>query len=222
MQMAEHSKLYLGYTYSDATGAGSYPSSFGNAAWVNSNVANFTVPPLDYDQTHKLLGILELDFRNKESNGLNEANFLDGLFLNLIVRAGSGLPYTPIQITNEATLGAFAPIRIDSRNSRRGDWTATITFRLEKTFDNGDVKITPYVSANNLLNRANVSGVWNGTGEPNRTGWLTTTDGQAFIQANSIPDRTGFTGEEKYQIKQQLPINYWNPRQYYFGLRVSF
>ncbi|MCH7948581.1 MAG: TonB-dependent receptor, partial [candidate division Zixibacteria bacterium] len=222
IQTGDNSRLRLGYTYSDATGSGSYPNSFGNIAWVNSNTPNFITPPLDYDQTHKLVGILEFDFRNKESERLSRAGALDGLFLNLIFRAGSGLPYTPLQVFNEATLGAFAPIQIDSRNSRRGAWTATIDFRLEKTFDNGDVQITPYISANNLLNRANVSDVWNGTGEPDRTGWLTTPEGVTFVQANSTPDRTGLTGEQKYQIKQQLPINYWNPRQYYFGLRVSF
>ncbi|MCH8027219.1 MAG: TonB-dependent receptor [candidate division Zixibacteria bacterium] len=222
IKTAEHARLRLGYTYSDATGSGSYASSFGNFAWVNSNVPNFTVPPLDYDQTHKLVGMFELDFRNKESNGLNQAGFLEGFLLNFIVKAGSGLPYTPMQVFNEATLFPFLPIQIDTRNSRRGDWTATIDFRLEKTFQRGHIQLTPYVSANNLFNRANVADVWNGTGEPNTTGWLTTPEGETFVQVYSQPDRTGLTGEEKYQIKQQLPINYWNPRQYYFGLRVSF
>ncbi len=221
IQTADYARLRLGYTYSDANGSGSYPTSFGNVAWVNSNVPVST-PPLDYDQTHKLIGMFELDFRNKEGEGLSRTSILDGLFLNLIVRVGSGLPNTPFQIFNDATLFPFNPIQIDTRNSRQGDWTATIDFKLEKTISQGNFDITSYVNVVNLFNRANESDVWNGSGLPNTTRWLTTQDGQAFIQANSQPDRTGLTGEQKYQIKQQLPINYWNPRQYYFGLRVSF
>ena len=159
IQTGDNSRLRLGYTYSDATGSGSYPNSLGNIAWVNANVANFTVPPLDYDQTHKLVGIFELDFRNKESNGLDQAGFLDGLLLNFIVKAGSGLTYTPWDISNEATLGFFAPIQIDSRNSRRGDWTYAGDFRLEKTYRRGNIQLTPYVSVKNLFNRPNVADV---------------------------------------------------------------
>ncbi len=221
IQTADHARLRLGYTYTDAKGTGSYPTSFGNVAWVNSNVPVST-PPLDYDQTHKLIGMFELDYRDNLSDELKRAGILDGLFLNLIAKAGTALPYTPMQIYNDATLGAFAPIQIDTRNSRRGKWTFSIDFRVEKTFKRGNIQVTPYVSANNLFDRANASDYWNGSGLPNSTRWLTTTDGQTFVQANSQPDRTGLTGEEKYQIKQQLPINYWNPRQYYFGLKVSF
>ena len=222
IQTGDNSRLRLGYTYSDATGSGSYPNSLGNIAWVNSNVANFTVPTLDYDQTHKFIGMFELDYREKNGKEYQRPNILDGLLFTLVAKVGSGLPNTPFQIFNDATLFPFAPIQIDTRNSRRSDWTYAVDFRLEKTFRRGNIQITPYVSANNIFDRANVSDVWNGTGEPNSTGWLTTPEGETFVQANSTPDRTGLTGEEKYQIKEQLPINYWNPRQYYFGLRVSF
>ncbi|MEE8404920.1 MAG: hypothetical protein V3S17_05980, partial [candidate division Zixibacteria bacterium] len=221
IQTTEHSRLRLGRTISNAKGTGSYPSSFGNVAWVNSNVPVST-PPLDYDQRHKLIGIFELDYRENNGEQYQRPGILDGLLLTLVTKVGSGLPNTPFQIFNDATLFPFAPIQIDTRNSRRGDWTATIDFRLEKTFRKGGFQFTPYVSANNIFDRANVADVWNGSGLPNTTRWLTTTDGQTFVQANSTPDRTGLTGEEKYQIKEQLPINYWNPRQYYFGLRVSF
>jgi len=202
IQAVENARLRFGYTYSDVTGQ--------------------TSASLSYHQSHKIVGIFELDYREKIGDNHQQPKILGGLLFSLVAKVGSGLPYTPISITNEATLGSFAPIVVDLRNSERSDWTATIDFRLEKTFQKGNFQITPYVSANNIFDRANVADVWNGTGEPNTTGWLTTPEAQQFIQVFSQLDRTGLNGEEKYKIAEQPPINYWNPRQYYFGLRVSF
>ena len=141
----------------------------------------------------------------------------------MLLVASSGLPYTPINVINEATILAFAPVVLDTRNSERGPWTLSIDLKAEKSFNVGNFKLSPYLWIKNLLDRDNAVQVWEGSGRPNSTGWLETPEGQTFASNNStVHDATGLTGEEKYRIAENHPLNYANPRQIYFGLRASF
>jgi len=208
------------YSFTDATGTDSYPNSQYNIAWVNTKVPT-DIPPLDYDQRHKLVGIIDLDFRNRDELE-HGPTFLEKVHFIVLLKYGSSLPYTPIAVTNEATLGLFAPLATGNRNSQRIPDELTIDLHLERSISFGKFEVTPFFEAINILDKKNVANVWQGTGLPNSTGWLQTSDGQQFIQASNTPDYTGLNGEQKYYIKQQLPQHYFAPRQYFFGLRAAF
>ena len=189
---------------------------------MNANSPKQTAP-LAFDQTHKFIGNFDLRYSAQEGPRFGDIYPLENSGVNVLLVASSGLPYTPVQILNEATLGAFAPINLDTRNSETGPWTLTIDLKAEKSFNVGNFKIAPYLWIKNLLDRDNAIQVWEGSGRPNTTGWLETTEGQTFVNNTSdVDDATGLTGEEKYEIAQNHPLNYANPRQIYFGLRASF
>ena len=210
------------YTLSFATGTGSYSNTQGNVAWVNANAPRQTAP-LAFDQTHKFIGNFDLRYKGQEGPRLGDMYPLENFGINVLLVASSGLPYTPVQILNEATLGAFAPIVLDTRNSETGPWTLSIDLKAERSFNVGNFKLSPYFWVKNLLDRDNVVQVWEGSGRPNSTGWLETPEGQSFANVHSaVDDATGLTGEEKYEIAQFTPLNYASPRQIYFGLRASF
>lgn len=216
----KNTSFELLYSLCDVDGTGSYPSTQYNIAWVNT-IAPSGTSPLDYDQGHKFAGILKLDFRWREKYN-SRFQVLNELLFGAVVRYDSRLPYTPIEVTNEATLGAFAPIAIAETNSLRMPDRLSIDFHLERSLYFGKFQITPFVEAVNILDKKNVADVWNYSGLPNATGWLQSADGQQWIQANSSPDYTGLNGEQKYYIKEQLPQHYYAPRQFFFGVRATF
>jgi len=216
----KNTSFNLLYSLSYADGTGSYPSSRYYVAWTNS-IAPTGTPPLDFDQRHKFAGMLELDFRGQE-NYSSKFQILDDLLFSAVVRYDGHLPYTAIQVTNEATLGAFSPIAIDTRKSRRMADRLSVDLHLERSLYLGSFQITPFVTATNILDKKNVADVWNGSGQPNTTDWLLTPEGQQFIQAHATPDYTGLNGEQKYRIKEQMPQHYFAPRQFYFGVKAAF
>jgi len=218
LKYGKYTNIEFRRSMAKASGTGSFANAQGNVAWVNAN-SPINSAPLDYDQQEKFAMKLEFDFRNK-SEDLNQ--IIQGLVFNFILKYGSGLPYTPIQVTNEATLGAFAPIAIDYRNAHAMPYTVTLDFYLERSITLSHLRLTPFVSGTNLVDKKNVANVWNGSGLPNSTAWLQTPEGQQFIQATSSPDYTGLNGEGKYYIREQVPQHYYAPRQFFFGLKAEF
>ncbi|RME31898.1 MAG: hypothetical protein D6800_00370, partial [Candidatus Zixiibacteriota bacterium] len=141
---------------------------------------------------------------------------LENFGINVLVTAGSGLPYSPVQVDNEVTLGARAPVPSGPRNSRRGPWTWRIDLKAERAIYFGDFKVTPFIWVKNLLDRDNALTVYETSGRPNTTTWLDTPPGQAFL------DKFGEFGAQQYNLAENNPRNYDIPRMIIFGLRASF
>lgn len=215
----DHTRINIGYSLSDASG--SSPFGQGNVAFVNA-FPSTDQRPLDYDQRHRLIGIFEADFRDNGKSSNKSIGILDGVLFSVVARVASGLPYTPITVINESTLGPLAPTATGPLNSERMDWTFSVDFNLERTFSLGSLQLTPYLWVRNAFDKLNVADVWNSSGQPNTTGWLQTQEGQNFAQNFSTPDATGLTGEQSLKLKEQLPINYWSPRQVYLGIKAGF
>ncbi len=212
----------LKYTLSYANGTGSFNTELRNVAWVKGIPPKHTAP-LEFDQRHKLVGIIDLRFGKAQGPRLGDYYVLENFGINILTRAASGSPYTPSQIYNEPTTGSVSPIPNDVRNSMNRPWTFRIDLKMERAFELGDYRIAPYLWVMNLLDRDNVVNVWEGTGKAESSGYLETGAGQDFVAAYSTPsDNQGLTGEEKYLIAQQPATNYDIPRQILFGLRVSF
>ena len=89
-----------------------------------------------------------------------EWTFLSNFNLNLIVKANSGLPFTPY---------VDPTVRIDI-NSGRKPWTSTVDLRAIKTIPFGVVSAALFLEITNLLNTENVVFVYSRTGKPFDTG----------------------------------------------------
>lgn len=210
------------YTLQFAAGTGSYANTQRNVAWTVSEPPK-SASALDFDQRHKVSASIDLRAGEKEGPVFGDAHPLQNAGVNFVVTAGSGFPYSPSQVFNEVTLGNASPVAIGKINSRRGPWTFQIDMKANKTFKFAGKSLDLYVWVINLFDRDNVVHVYESSGEPDNTTWLSTDAGQAFIANNADPtDITGLTGEEKYQVAQQSPLNYSVPRQIRLGLRWLF
>lgn len=213
MRRTNHITMDVKYTLSYATGTGSYAQSQYIVAWQNPQGAPKRKAPLDYDQRHSLAGIFDYRLGKGEGPKIGDNYILENFGINVIVQANSGTPYTPIRIDNEITEAAFTPRPIGAINSARLPWTWQIDLKAERTISLGKYSLVPYLVVKNLLDRDNVLSVFEGTGKPNETGWLETPEGQLFAAQN---------GTYLYDLKQDNPKNYGAPRQFLFGLRMSF
>jgi len=219
MRRNRNMSINLKYSLSYATGTGSYAQSTYNIAWKNSQGIPKTTNPLDYDQRHSLIGMFDLRTTKGEGPMLGDMYPLENVGLNTIIQVASGLPYTPMKVYDGVSPNASVQQEpTGGINSANLDWTFTIDMKLEKTFMFGDYKLVPYVWVKNLLNTQNETAAYEGTGKANVSGYLETAEGQ--VRATN-PD----TGEEfayRYDLGQNNPKNYANPRIIYLGLRLSF
>ena len=220
----------LSYSLSYATGTGSNPTSQRNIAWTFQ--PGFTEPPkttspLAFDQRHKISA--SLDYRFVENDG---PRFMGGFPLanvgvNVLISAGSGMPYTPTYTYNEVTLAAAQSRPSGPVNSSYGPWSFQVDMKVNKRFQVGRIQGNVYVWAINLLNRANSSArdtdfrgtesaVYNSTGDLFTTGWLNTPEGREFVK------RYGELGRQKYTLAEQDPRNFSTPRQIRFGMSYEF
>ncbi|MEW6051705.1 MAG: TonB-dependent receptor [Candidatus Zixiibacteriota bacterium] len=213
MRRTRNITLNLKYTLGYSTGTGSYAQSQYIVAWQNPQFPPKTTAPLDYDQRHSIIGVFDIRSHKGEGPRLGNTFILENTGLDILVRAASGTPYTPIKVDNAITLAAFTPQPIGSINSARLPWTFRIDLKLERVISVRGYSLTPYLQVLNLLDRDNVYGVYETTGKPNETGWLGTAEGTTFVQNN---------GDYEYRLKQDNPSNYGIPRMILVGLRASF
>ena len=68
-----------------------------------------------------------------------------------------------------------------------------------------------------MLDNKNPITVYTSTGSPMTTNWLNTEDGQTFVANTADQD-----GARLYDLAQNNPNLYANPRLIRFGLRTSF
>jgi outer membrane receptor protein involved in Fe transport len=221
MKRNHNVEMSIKYTMSYANGTGSYANTQSNIAWTASQAPKQTAP-LDFDQRHDLVAVVDYRLGDKQGPKFGEHFFLENFGINMVMRAASGTPYTPATVYDEITLNSVNPVPSQTRNSVYGPWTFVIDLKFQKSFKVGTYGITPYITVKNLLNRKNVYVVYESTGRPDNTGWLETQPGQDFVNATGTPDRYGYTGLQEYNLKQQNPLNYGNPRMILFGLRASF
>jgi outer membrane receptor protein involved in Fe transport len=213
MRRTRNITLDLKYTLAYATGTGSYSQSHYIIAWQNPKFPNKTTAPLDYDQRHSLIGMFDIRAGKGEGPKIGNTYILENTGLNLLVQARSGTPYTPIKSGNVITLAAFTPEPTGSINSAYMPWTFQIDLKLEKKITIHGYDVTPYILVKNLLDRDNIYAVYETSGQANETGWLGTAEGRTFAQNY---------GSYEYQLAQNNPKNYGNPRMIMAGIRASF
>lgn len=238
MRRVKNITLSATYRLQFADGTGSNTTSQLNL--INSGQPNLrTIIPFGYDQRHQIVTSIDYRFGEgvKNYNGPlvgknHDKELLANAGLNMILRAGSGTPYTR---NVSATPGALFGVATNSSlkgtvNGSRLPWTFKIDLKLDKDFKiggkdkDGDGKTSneyyfnAYVLVQNVLNTQNVVGVYAYTGVPGDDGWLASSGGQASTAAQYSSE----SFVDLYRIKMNNPDNYSQPRRIHFGLSFNF
>lgn len=203
--------LSLQYTFSIAEGTGSSTSSSQTAVFRNLNSeAPKVIAPLDFDQRHT--GTISVDFYVPKG----ELGFFEMTGANMLVSFASGRPYTPLDYFDILSGNNGGPSTVGYVNSRFAPSTFRIDLKLEKSFEVGNLLITPYLWIQNLLDGDNVTGVWRSTGDPYTTGFLNTQNGRNAAANNG----EGYVAD--YKALERDPGNFGLPRQIRLGLKMNF
>lgn len=213
--------LRTSYTLQFANGTGSGPSEGINL--LNSGQPNLrTLIPLSFDQRHAL--IANIDFHYAEGRAYNGPklwgkDILSNAGFNLIVRSGSGSPYTKRSIVGNVIEGSI--------NGSRKPWRTTLDATIDKSFmitygkDKDKKKVIPvnvYMEIFNLLNTKNILDVYETTGNPDDNGYLAAAQNQPDINAQLDP----ISYRMYYAMALISPGSYSSPRTIRLGIQVSF
>ncbi len=214
MRRTRNLRMNINYTLSWATGTGSYDQTNYNIAWKDPNNPPKVTNPLDYDQRHNIIGVIDFKTGKGEGPVFGDIFPIENLNINSVIQVASGTPYTPTNRYDAAREGiSVSQIPQGAINSSNLPWTLNVDLKIERTVNVGNFTLTPYLWVQNLFETENVYLVYEGTGEANTTGWLTTAAGETWAAANDA---------NMYRLKEENPQNYGKPRIWYFGLRMSF
>lgn len=228
------SRINLNYTLQFAEGSGSNANSGANLA--QSGQPNLRIlQPLDFDQRHSF--VLNYDYRfgaKKDYKGPTfktkkgkTVQWLEDVGFNLAFYLGSGTPYTRWSSPTSLNGGGRSTI-VGQINGSYKPWNFRANLRIDKniplTFGKEDSdnrrtgNLNVYLQVLNVLNRKNVLGVYNFTGQPDDDGYLASSAAQnALAITNSAQ---AFT--DMYLIRMNTPGNYSLPRQIRIGLLFEF
>lgn len=208
----------MSYSLSYAQGTGSVSNTQGNIAWTASQPPRMTAP-LDFDQRHKLA--LNVDYRLGQGEGPVFGGFrpLENFGINVLYNVASGTPYTPTKVFNEVTLAAVSLEPAGPINSRYGPWTNSLDLKATRGFQVAGLRCEGYVWLLNAFDTRNPVLVYGSSGSSATTGWLDTADGQTYLASASD---AGYDGRYLYELAQNNPNNYTNPRLVRFGFRTNF
>jgi outer membrane receptor protein involved in Fe transport len=203
------------YTFSDAQGTGSNPSSSFRSIWQSPTADPFfpqQIAPVDFNQTHR--GSVILDYRFGMGDG---GPVLQRLGLNMLFQYSSGFNYTRW----EGFGNARSPL--ESLNFSSSPWTFRMDLKLDKTFAVGPIDLNLYLWMTNVFNTQNVVQVFNTSGDAYDDGWLATeqgttrTDGYARYGADK-----GALHEKLYRTLTYDETYFGIPRQIRLGLRIDY
>lgn len=228
-------QLTASYTlqFADGTGSGATEA----ASLVSNGQPNLrTTVPLDFDQRHAI--VCNVDYRFGSGSNYNgpvwtnkkgkEIKWLENVGANMVLRAGSGTPYTrQSNVTPEAQFGVQNRPTLDgSVNGSRLPWQVRMDLRIDKNIDlswgSGENKkmanLNVYLQVLNVLNTRNVQGIYRYTGNPDDDGYLYAAQTQNSIA--SMNSEQSF--RDLYSIKVNNPANYSIPRRIRVGVMLDF
>ena len=241
-------QMNANYTLQFAEGTGSNPSGGYTLASGNSSQPNLrSIRPLDFDQRHTFT--FNFDYRFGEGRdyrgpkytrkkGETEKTYeiLKNVGANLLVRLGSGTPYTAKQQpTSDVLLGYAANTTIAGNlNGYNLPWTFRADLRVDKNFDinwgkKGDDNarvgnLNIYLQVLNVLNAKNVIAVHSYTGSPTDDGFLSSPAGQTYqnniLAQGGQPYLSSFL--DLYNARLLDPGYYSRPRVIRLGLVLDF
>jgi outer membrane receptor protein involved in Fe transport len=146
----------LAYTYSVARGSAS--SETEDYPGTTTSTLLF---PLSWDKPHSLSLNVSVYFPDGDGPGMFGATPLENMYWNFVLRAGSGLPYTPG--------GRRLGLGFIEKNSARMPATYSLDAEISKDWKIAPVTLTAFVEVLNLTNHKNVVYVYSDTGSPDVT-----------------------------------------------------
>jgi outer membrane receptor protein involved in Fe transport len=212
------------YTFSDAQGTGSNPSSSFRQIWQSPTATPFfpqQIAPLDFNQTHR--GFLNIDFRFADNDGPSVfgSQILENFGLNMLFSFTSGFNFT------KYNLQSFGNTRTptEALNASTTPWTFQLDFRFDKTVSFGPLNTNIYLWVVNVLNTQNVVDVYRTSGDAFDDNYLSSPAGVAAVQGyEQYGDEVVQTYKNLYQ-----DINYFNnpgffgpPRQIRLGIKLNY
>lgn len=234
-------QLTASYTLQFADGTGSGANDQVNL--LNSGQPNLrTLIPLDFDQRHAI--VTNIDYRFGSGSNYHgpvmktkkrEVRVLDNVGANVVVRAGSGVPYSrQFSATQDAAFGIAQRSTLKgSVNGSRLPWQVRMDLRIDKNIDlkwgekkaaDGSPKeqkmagLNVYVQVLNVLNTKNVVSVYRYTGNPDDDGYLAAAASQTSIDSQTNPQ----SFIDLYSVKVNNPSNYSIPRRIRLGVMLDF
>lgn len=228
-------QLTASYTLQFADGTGSGATEAANL--VSNGQPNLrTTVPLDFDQRHAI--VTNIDYRFGSGSNYNgpvwttkkgkEIRVLDNVGANMVLRAGSGTPYTrQSNVTPEAQFGVQKRQILDgSVNGSRLPWQVRMDLRIDKNIDlswgsaenKKMANLNIYLQVLNVLNTRNIQNVYRFTGNPDDDGYLYAAATQASIAASNSEQ----SFRDLYTVKVNNPSNYSIPRRIRLGVMLDF
>jgi len=218
MRPINHISTNIAYSLSYAQGTGSVSNTQRNIAWQATQPPKQT-SPLDFDQRHKLSANVDWRLGNDEGVSWGGIRPFENFGINVLYNVASGTPHTPTFTYDEVTLAAVAGVPSGPLNSRYGPWTSNLDLKATKAFSIGRVGMEGFVWVLNLFDAQNPIAVYTSSSDANTTGFLNTEDGQNFL---STAAANGQDGRALYNLAENNPNIYSNPRLVRFGLRANF
>jgi len=224
LKSTEHAKLSVAYSWSRSRTTESLFSTEVRVGWQSGSGVTIVDIPSVWDRPHRLSAYGE--FRTGRDLEWGRG-VLDDITMVAVAKIASGTPYTPTQVHDGVSAGTTVQIiPTGPPNSSRMPAFYQLDVRLEKRLSVSDISIVPFLVVTNFLDRKNPVDVYYGTGMAEYSGYTKTPEGQSKAEMPAVDPHTGETlGEqwfERYTTAERNPQHYANPRQVYFGLRMSF
>ncbi|RJP67959.1 MAG: TonB-dependent receptor [Ignavibacteriales bacterium] len=221
LRRTERITASIDYTYSDAQGTGSNPSSGFRQIWQSPTSTPFfpmQIAPLDFNQAHR--GYVNIDYRFANDDGpeVFGSKILENFGINFLFSFNSGFNFTRW----EGYGNSRTPL--EPLNASTTPWNYQIDARLDKSVMIGPLDVNIYVWVTNLLNTENVIAVFNNTGDAYDNGYLS--DPLGVAQTNGYRLSGGEAGaklfQDLYKAINYASGNFGTPRQIKLGIRINY
>lgn len=216
LRRSERIQATVDYTYSDARGTGSNPSTAFRTIWQAPTATPFfpqNVSPLDFNQTHR--GAINIDYRFGVNDG---PSWIEQTGLNLLFTFNSGHNFTKVDGYGNGRIPQ------EELNASSTPWQFQLDARVDKSFVIGPIKANIYLLVINLLNTKNVVDVFIQTGSTN-DGYLETEEGKTRVESyrSSYGDKYAQNYTDMYNAFNINNANiYGTPRQIRLGLKLEY
>ena len=223
MRRTERFAVSFNYTFSDALGTGSNPSSSFRQIWQSpTNTPYFPeqIAPVDFNQAHRGNLFIDYRFANDDGPSIFGAKLLENTGLDLFFSFNSGFNYTR---WDDFSFGNRR-FPTESLNASTTPWTFNLDAKADKSFNIGDLSFNIYLWVINVLNTQNVLNVFNVSGDAYDDGWLSSPEGSANLE--NIRKNYGEEQAQRYTDLYRASIydsgNFGVPRQFRLGVKLNY